>query len=190
MKNTNKKYNNIHQDIIDKCKLGNQSAQFKLYKLYYKAMYNTSLRIVNDSALAEDIMQESFLKAFEKITSYNKKVSFGAWLKKIVINKSLDEIKKNKIETDTIDDNLSNKIAEKVNNYDFDYELKTEQIKNAIEQLPEGYRIVLSLKLIEGYDHDEISQILKIKSSTSRSQCARARQKLVEILKPQLLFKN
>ncbi|MDA3779389.1 MAG: sigma-70 family RNA polymerase sigma factor [Bacteroidales bacterium] len=190
MKNRTETYNNIHQDIINKCKIGDQKAQFQLYKLYYKSMYNTSLRIVNNNQLAEDIMQESFLKAFEKISNYIGKVSFGAWLKKIVINKSLDEIKIQKIKTDTIDDNLSNKIYEKVNTQDFNYELKAEQIKSAMELLPDGYRIVLSLNLIEGYDHNEISHILKITSSTSRSQCTRAKKKLIAILKPKLLLKK
>ncbi len=180
---TSKTYNNIHQDIIDKCKAGNRQAQFQLYKLYYKAMFNTSLRIINNSEIAEDIMQESFLKAFEKISTYSENVSFGAWLKKIVINKSLDELKKRKLETDTIDENLSNKLTEPINNLVNNYESEVEQLKKAIKLLPEGYRIVLSLKLLEGYDHDEISQILNITSSTSRSQFTRAKQKLVEILK-------
>src|SRR5674476_409697 len=87
---------NLHQDLIDGCRRGDQKAQFQIYKLYYKAMYNTSLRIVNDTMEAEDIMQESFLAAFEKIESYSGTVSFGAWLKKIVINRSLDALNKKK----------------------------------------------------------------------------------------------
>src|SRR6056297_1042691 len=97
-------YQNIHQDIIDRCKKGEQKAQFQLYKLYYKAMFNTSFRIVNDRMEAEDIMQEAFLKAFDKINTYSGRVSFGAWLKRIVINHSLDELKKKKIELDSLED--------------------------------------------------------------------------------------
>ena len=89
-------YINIHQDLIDACKAGDRKAQFKLYKLYYKAMFNTSLRIVDDTAEAEDIMQESFLDAFRRLDSYTGEGSFGSWLKRIVINKSLDSLRKTK----------------------------------------------------------------------------------------------
>lgn len=75
---------NLHQELINGCRRGDQKAQFQIYKLYYKAMYNTSLRIVNNTMEAEDIMQEAFLSAFEKIGFYSGTASFGAWLKKIV----------------------------------------------------------------------------------------------------------
>ena len=78
----------------------------KIYKLYYKAMYNVSLRIVNNEAEAEDIMQESFLSAFEKIDTYTGQVSFGAWLKRIVINKSLDVMKKRKVDFESYEDSF------------------------------------------------------------------------------------
>ena len=94
MENKISNYFNIHQDLIDKCRKQNKTAQFELYKLYYKKMFNTSLRIINNYAEAEDIMQESFLSAFNNIEQYKSEVSFGAWLKKIVINKSIDAVKK------------------------------------------------------------------------------------------------
>lgn len=179
-------YRNIHQDIIDRCKSGEQKAQFQLYKLYFKAMYNTCLRIVNDSLEAEDIMQEAFLKAFEKIKTYKGEVSFGAWLKRIVINHSLDELRKRKLDLESIEDSvydLKDKIDEKTEYDNDEIKNKAEEIRDEINKLPDGYRIVLSLYLIEGYDHDEISEILNINSSTSRSQCARAKQKLLTNLK-------
>ncbi|MFO7828727.1 MAG: RNA polymerase sigma factor [Bacteroidales bacterium] len=179
-------YRNIHQDIIDRCKSGEQKAQFQLYKLYYKAMYNTCLRIVNDSLEAEDIMQEAFLKAFEKIRTYKGEVSFGAWLKRIVINHSLDEIRKRKLDLESIEDSaydLKDRKDEKTEHDNEEIKEKAEEIRDEINKLPDGYRIVLSLYLIEGYDHDEISEILNISSSTSRSQCARAKQRLMMNLK-------
>ncbi len=179
-------YRNIHQDIIDRCKSGEQKAQFQLYKLYYKAMYNTCLRIVNDSLEAEDIMQEAFLKAFEKIKTYKGEVSFGAWLKRIVINHSLDEIRKRKLDLESIEDSaydLKDRKDEKTEHDNEEIKEKAEEIRDEINKLPDGYRIVLSLYLIEGYDHDEISEILNISSSTSRSQCARAKQRLMMNLK-------
>jgi len=178
-------YRNIHQDIIERCKSGEQKAQFQLYKLYYKAMYNTCLRIVNDSQEVEDIMQEAFLKAFEKMKTYKGEVSFGAWLKRIVINHSLDELRKRKLDMESIDDSLfelKEKKNEKERVNEEEVILKAEEIRDEINNLPDGYRIVLSLYLIEGYDHDEISEILNISSSTSRSQCTRAKQKLLKNL--------
>ena len=180
------KYQNIHQDLIDGCLNGDIKSQFKLYKLYYKAMFNTSLRIVNDKMVAEDIMQESFLSAFNKLKSYKGDVSFGAWLKKIVVNKSIDTIKKKNIIYSELDSSITDNYSEvDEENYDVSNEIKdkAEIIKNTINQLPNGYRIVLSLNLLEGYDHDEIAQILNITSSTSRSQFARARKKLLQELK-------
>jgi len=148
-------------------------------------MFNTCLRIVNNSLEAEDIMQESFLKAFEKIESYRGEVSFGAWLKRIVVNHSLDELRKKRLDLQSIEDTGINPVIENNNSKEEEEEIqaKAEEIRDQINNLPDGYRIVLSLYLIEGYDHDEISEILKISSSTSRSQCARAKQRLLELLR-------
>jgi len=88
--------NNIHQNLIEGCKRMDQKAQFQIYKLYYKAMFNTSLRIVNDPMEAEDIIQESFLVAFEQIGTYSGNVSFGAWLMSMVQNRSIDSRIKNR----------------------------------------------------------------------------------------------
>jgi len=181
--NKNVFYQNIHQEIIDRCMEGDQKAQFQLYKLYYKAMFNTSLRIVNDTMEAEDIMQEAFLSAFEKLDTYERLVSFGAWLKRIVINKSLDHIKRRSLDLYSIDEISVDIPEESDETGDMDeMRFNIEDIRGAITRLPEKYRIVLSLYLIEGYDHDEISEILGISSSTSRSQLVRAKQRLINIL--------
>lgn len=174
-------YPNIHQDLIDRCRQGDREAQFRVYGLYYKAMYNTSLRIVKDPVEAEDIMQESFLSAFKKIGTYSSTVSFGAWLKKIVMNRSLDSIKKQKMYFETLDERVTGDISDTGIQDEITPDI--EKIREAIMKLPDGFRIVLSLYLLEGYDHEEIAQILGISSSTSRSQYTRAKQKLVELLK-------
>ncbi|HQG56015.1 MAG TPA: sigma-70 family RNA polymerase sigma factor [Bacteroidales bacterium] len=182
--NVDATYRNIHQDLIEGCKNGDQKAQFQIYKLYYKAMYNTSLRIVNDTMEAEDIMQESFLSAFEKIDTYSGTVSFGAWLKRIVINRSLDALSRRKMIFEDIEAYQGIRdISSEETMYVDDIDSKVEEVKKAIERLPDGYRIILSLYLIEGYDHDEIAEILSISSSTSRSQLSRAKQKLLSELK-------
>ena len=184
MANVEAAFRNLHQDILDGCKVGDQKAQFQIYKLYYKAMYNTSLRIVNDTMEAEDIMQESFLAAFEKIETYSGTVSFGAWLKKIVINRSLDALGKRKVVFEDIESHVGirdDSHEESARNEELD--IRVEEVKEAIDKLPDGYRVILSLYLLEGYDHDEIAEILSINSSTSRSQLSRAKQKLIGELK-------
>ena len=175
-------YQNIHQDLIDACRHGNAKAQFEIYKLYYKAMYNSCLRILNNTQEAEDVMQEAFLSAFDKINSYKGEVSFGAWLKRIVVNKALDFLKKNKIESLPLDEKINKLSDEEETHEGIEVENNVTEIKKAIEQLPAGYRIVLSLYLIEAYDHEEIGEILNISASTSRSQYNRAKKKLIQII--------
>lgn len=176
------KFINIHQELIDACRTGDRKAQFEIYKRYYKAMYNTSLRIVNDSAEAEDIMQESFLDAFQRIDSYTGEGSFGSWLKRIVINRSLDFLRKLK-DTVSIDEgDFDIPDAEEGNNEE-EILFRVAEIKLAISQLTEDYRVVLSLFLLEGYDHEEISLILNISNQLSRTRYSRARAKLLDLLK-------
>jgi RNA polymerase sigma factor (sigma-70 family) len=172
---------NLHQDIIDGCRKGDQKAQFQIYKLYYKAMYNTSLRIVNDTMEAEDIMQESFLAAFDNIESYSGTVSFGAWLKKIVQNRSIDYLKRNKIIVyeDIESYHSVEYTGEEISFLNDEPDERIHRVMEKIKLLPERYRNILSLYLFEGYDHEEIGQILSIPSSTSRSRFSRARLMLI-----------
>ncbi len=133
---------------------------------------------------AEDVMQEAFLSAFKKIETYKGEVSFGAWLKKIVVNRSLDYLKKRKVQFEEINERTT-----QVSDYQMGTkEIDMQMIKNAVQELPDGYRVVLSLFLIEGYDHDEISQILGISNSSSRTQLLRAKNKLKTILKDKEVF--
>jgi RNA polymerase sigma-70 factor (ECF subfamily) len=173
-------FQNVHQDLIDGCRKYDQKSQFQIYKLYYKAMYNTSLRIVNDTMEAEDIMQESFLSAFEKIGSYSGTVSFGAWLKKIVENRSLDFIKKKRIITIGDIESLPVMAETFVENHCQTEETdpRINKLMDIIKLLPEKYRNIISLYLFEGYDHEEISDIMSIPCSTSRSQYTRARRRI------------
>nr|WP_320119924.1 sigma-70 family RNA polymerase sigma factor [uncultured Marinifilum sp.] len=175
-------YRNIHHNLIELCGKNDPKAQFEIYKLYYKAMYNSSLRIVKDECEAEDIMQEAFLSAFKNIAKYKGEVSFGAWLKKIVINRSLDSLKKRKLELFPLENELYKLKNTETEDKLEDNSQQIEEIKNAINLLPTGYRIILSLYLLEGYDHEEIASVLDINASTSRSQFLRAKKKLIQIL--------
>jgi RNA polymerase sigma factor (sigma-70 family) len=177
-------YRNIHKALIDRCRVGDQKAQFELYKMYYKSMYNVSLRILGNSTDAEDAMQEAFLSAFRNMGSYEGKVSFGAWLRKIVINRSLDNLKKRKVKFEEV----TEKNAGPAEDGTYPGEVDVKRIHQAIQSLPDGYRVVLTLHLIEGYDHEEISRILQISNSASRTQYLRAKNRLKEILKNQELY--
>jgi len=176
-------YQDIHREIIELSKIGNQKAQYQLYRLYSKAMFNISLRMLNNREEAEDLLQDSFCDAFMKLGSFRYDSSFGAWLKRIVINKCINWIQKKKIKLifpDEMEEPVT-KIEPEV-----DYEeisLDVMRIHRAIRQLPDGYRIIFSLYALEGYDHSEISEITGISESTSKSQYLRAKERIKEILK-------
>lgn len=167
--------------LLELCKKGNTNAQFTVYKQYYKAMYNTAIRIVNDSFEAEDIMQESFLAAFTKLDSFSGTVSFGAWLKKIVINTSITALKKNKrIETKPLENlNLSENEVNDVEDYDA---LSAKELLQKINELKTNYKVSLTLHFIEGYDYEEIAQIMDISYENSRTTISRAKNKLKQLL--------
>jgi len=184
---TNIKY--IHQDLIEGCKQGSRSAQFKIYKLYYKTMYNTSLRILNDTAEAEDNMQESFLDAFRKIEHYSGEGTFGSWLKRIVVNNALDTLRKRRDQI-SIDEAGIDLAEEEDQMTEEEIQLQVKEIKEAVTQLPQEYRIILSLYLLEGYDHEEISEILQISYNNSRTRFSRARQKLLQVISKNRLTKE
>ncbi|MBN1415561.1 MAG: sigma-70 family RNA polymerase sigma factor [Bacteroidales bacterium] len=173
-------FQEIHKDIIELSKAQNTQAQFQLYQLYAKAMYNICYRIMNNREEAEDMLQESFTEAFVKLDSFRFESTFGAWLKRITINKCINALKKRKAElvyTERLPDHQTGE-------EDFDSDgISINEVQQAMEELPEGYRIVFSLFLLEGYDHGEIAQILGISESTSKSQYSRARQKIQDILK-------
>lgn len=171
--------------IIERCKEGDRKAQFELYQQYSKAMYNICVRIINNLEEAEDILQEAFLSAFKNLHQFNGSSSFGAWLKKIVVNHSINHVKKRRLELVEMEEGRVADLIEE-EEQDIDLILNIDRIREAIQLLPDGYRIVFSLYLLEGYDHKEISQILSIGESASKSQYSRAKKKLKEILKVSL----
>jgi RNA polymerase sigma factor (sigma-70 family) len=168
---------NIHAPLIEECKKGSGKAQYMLYKQYSKAMYNLAFRMMNNREDAEDILQETFIDCYRNLESFRFESTFGAWLKSILLNKCINQLRKKKI--DLVFYETLPAVAEEEEtetNYD------TNKIFNGIEQLPDGYRIILTLYLLEGYDHTEIAQIMGISESTSKSQYSRAKEKLRTIL--------
>ena len=143
-------------------------------------MYSISFRITGREEDAEDALQEAFISAFKNLESYRADATFGAWLKRIVVNKSINVLKKRKHEWMPEDEQWD--VAEEETQVDYREELTVSRVKKAIEELPDGYRTVLSLYLLEGYDHQEIAEIMGISESTSKSQLNRAKGKLREKL--------
>ncbi len=170
---------NIHADIIERCRQGDRDAYYQLYKLYSKSMYNIGYRIVNNEDEAEDVLQEAFISAFRNLDHYRGDATFGSWLKRIVVNKAINVLKTRKAERLPEDENFD--LQEEVWP-ETEFPFTVQQVRNAMEELPAGYRSVLSLYLMEGYDHSEIAEILGISESTSKSQFNRSKKKLREIL--------
>jgi RNA polymerase sigma factor (sigma-70 family) len=171
----------LHREIIESSKQGNRKAQYSLYKLYSKAMFNVCYRMLRNREEAEDMLQESFTDAFRKLNSFRYESSFGAWLKQITVNKCINEMKRKKIEL-AFFDNLDPYDLEMEEPDMDESELTVDKVKKAMEHLPPGSRMIFSLYLLEGYDHTEIAQILGINESTSKSQYMRARLRVKEIL--------
>ena len=168
-----------HYELVEQCKAGNPGSQYRLYAQYVDAMYNVGLRFLGNKEDAEDIVQESFVEAFRNLEGFRHQSSFGSWLKRIVINRSINHLKIRRITLVPLDDQGIQPGEEEVQENNT---MPMEKVKRGIARLPDGYREIITLYLIEGYDHLEIAEILDITSGTSKSQYHRAKKKLLEIL--------
>ena len=144
-------------------------------------MFNVAVRILNHVGEAEDVLQDAFLDAFTKINDFRQTSTFGAWLKQIVINRALNQLRQRKAEIIDIEGVADDVEDEVYDDEAIDWEVA--RLQQAIHQFPDGFRTVLSLYLFEGYDHEEIAEILGVAESTSRTQYIRAKKRLLEILK-------
>ncbi len=172
--------------LLQLCLIGNQGAQLEVYNRYYKAMYNTALRIVKDGAEAEDVMQESFLNAFTKLASFKGEVTFGSWLKRIVVNNSIYHYRKKQRKNEVGLDEVLYKVEDNegfVADHDVS-ELKAQKVMEAMKLLKDNYRVSLTLHLIEGYDYEEISEIMQISYANCRTMVSRAKESLRHKLTP------
>ncbi|NRA91779.1 MAG: RNA polymerase sigma factor [Psychroserpens sp.] len=172
-------------NLIEQCKQNNRIAQMQLYKQYCDGMFTVAMRFMKDAMEAEDVVQEAFIKAFSKLDQFKGEVAFGAWLKRIVINKCIDTIKSKKQHLQDLEE-VHLKVVD--SNYESEWlvedTITVDEVKAAITTLPDKYRYVLMLYLMEGYDHQEISEILNISEITSRTQLSRGKLKLKSLLIP------
>jgi RNA polymerase sigma factor (sigma-70 family) len=181
-------YIHKHVELVERCKTGERRAQYELYKLYSKSMLNVCVRILNHIGEAEDVLQEAFVDAFTHLNSFRGQSTFGAWLKQIVVNKAINQLRQRRLQFVDLDSNGHGNGEYDVSDAapaddDDDVQMDVQRVRQALEKLPEGYRVVLSLYLFEGYDHEEIGDILKISESTSRTQYMRGKKKLLELLR-------
>ncbi|MFD2562424.1 RNA polymerase sigma factor [Aquimarina rubra] len=168
------------EQLVERCRKRDQGAQMEIYNRYYKAMYNSAYRIIKNSAEAEDVMQEAFLTAFTKLSMLEDNRLFGSWLKKIVINSSLTISRKRNIYGEvpletieyTLTDDTEGIVREDLTS------VKANTVLNTLKELKESYSTALSLHLIEGYDYEEICEILNISYSNCRTLISRAKESL------------
>lgn len=150
-------------------------------------MFNTAYRITGNDMDAEDVLQESFVNAFRNLKSYKGTAAFGSWLKRIVVNNAINLVKKRRFEFESVDHQPDvEMLTDKIEDSDFSYEVS--RVKEGIAKLPDGYRVVITLYLLEGFDHKEIAEVLGVTESTSKSQYNRAKKKLREILDNELKY--
>lgn len=171
---------NTNSLLINRCSKGDEMAMMQVYDLYCKAMFQVACRYLNEED-AKDAMQESFLKAFSKLEQFQPSVSFGAWLKRIVINQCIDHLKKRRLEFQDTNDEFLEDIED--DDWNFDANISRDMIVKAIEGMNPKHQTVLKLYLMEGFDHEEISEILKIPIKTSRTHLRRGRLELQNLLK-------
>ncbi len=169
----------IHSQLIERCRKNDRKAQHELYELYSTPMYHVSLRIVNNTQEAEDILQEAFIDMFRKLDTFRGESTFGAWFKRIVANKSINAIKKKVRFTEGVES-----IPEQVDDTSEEPEIEytVEHIKQAMSQLSHGFRTVFALYMFEDFSHAQIAEELGISEGTSKSQLSRAKQKVREWL--------
>jgi len=165
--------------LVEGCKAGNQKAQIGVYKKYNHLIYNTCLRIVCVSADAEDLMQNSFIDAFNRIKTYKGPSAFAGWLKRIAVNNSIDYLAKRRPVAEKLE--LLSEIADYNDAAEEEFiEYRVELIKKALEIIIPEYRLILALHLFEGYDHEEIGEILKISQANVRTRMSRAKKALLK----------
>ncbi|MBO9638077.1 MAG: RNA polymerase sigma factor [Siphonobacter aquaeclarae] len=164
--------------LVEACQRGERSAQYELYRLYSKSMYNVAFRILNHTAEAEDVLQDAFVKFFQRLSDFRQESTVGAYLKQIVVNEALNRLRQRRVKWAEVEEGYE--VAQEPAHEPDEWEVS--RVRAAMMRLPDGFRTVLTLHLLEDYSHDEIAEMLQISASTSRTQYMRAKNKLREML--------
>ena len=157
--------------LIENCKINDTKAQGELYKLYASKLFPICLKYSRNYAEAEDNLQDAFLTIFNKIKQYKNTGSFEGWIKRIVINTALQRYRSEKV-LNIVNDNISEDIEIDID----DDDISLKYLLQIIQELPDRYRLVFNLYVMDGYSHKDISEMLDITVGTSKSNLARARQ--------------
>lgn len=163
------------EQLINDCKKNDTKAQSQLYKLFSSKLFAICLKYSRSHAEAQDNLHDSFLTVFNKISQYNNKGSFEGWIKRITINTVLQRYRGKGVFNLVNDENIEDVTLE-VDNDD----LSLEFLLNIIQELPDRYRLVFNLYVLDGYSHKEIAEMLDVSVGTSKSNLARARMILKE----------
>lgn len=167
------------QQLVKKCQKGDRSAFKQLYELHVKAMFNVSMRILNNRIEVDDVLQESFLAAFKNIGKFEGKAPFGGWLKRIVINNSIDAVKRRDRQVISLEE--AGEVEEELQ-LEEGVTYEADKVAEALQELPDGFRVIVTLFLFEDYSHKMIAEKLNISEGTSKSQYHRGRKKLAELI--------
>ena len=173
------------QDLLTLCRQKNRKAQLELYRQHSRRLYYTCLRVVGNAEDAEEAMQDSFLKIFDHLDTYREGSCFEAWSIRIAVRTAIDRVRQRKLLFESLNDNMMEEVSPNAEEQETEWSYSVEKVKTSLENLPQGYRIVLSLHWFEGFDFEEISEILKVQPSSVRSQYVRGRKKLLELMKKQ-----
>ncbi len=173
-----------YNHLVAACRKQDSSAQMRFYTLFCQGVYNSSLRIVGNGAEAEEVMQETFLKVFTRPHLFQKDAkSMERMLRRIAVNHSIDLYRKRSFRFEEFSERHSATLPDEApGEAEEAFEASVETIRTCIRELPEGYRVILSLHLLEGMKYEEIARQLKISASGVRSQYVRARRKLQELV--------
>ncbi|MBO7133237.1 MAG: sigma-70 family RNA polymerase sigma factor [Bacteroidales bacterium] len=169
-----------NEKLIRKCQQKSRKAFEELYRKFSPFVYGICLRYAKNRDEAQDILQECFIKVMERIGEFRFEGSFEGWLQRMVVNESLNYLKVNKNSFSEIDEEDAD--AEDVA-ADIVSDMTAKELLDVISRLPDGYRTIFNLYVIEGYQHNEIAEILNITESTSRSQLKKAREQLIDIIR-------
>lgn len=172
------------QELIVGCRKRHRQSQLAMYRRFAPLVYPICLRIVGHSEEAEEAMQDTFLKLFEKLDQYHDELCFEAWIRRIAVRTAIDYVRRRLPEEELIEETLPDvpDDEEEIREQEEQTLLTVASVRNALEKVPAQARVVLSLYLFEGYDMEEISQILKIQPSSVRSQYLRGKRRLIELL--------
>lgn len=170
----------VTDQIVVRCRKGDVRAFRELYEAYSKAMYNICLRMTGQSTDAEDVLQEAFVQVFKNLHKLETDSSLTAWIKRIVVNHCVSHLRKKKMRFEEVNE------VETADEHDIDedeHAFTVSMVKDAIKELPDGYRTVLNLYIFEEYSHKEIAALLGITESTVKTQFMRAKEKVRQLVK-------